>query len=204
MRIAIIGAGAVGGKLAALFSAAGHAVVLGVRNGGDAPASHARASIEAAVERADVVLLAIPYTACQEVLPPLAKSLAGKIVVDATNPLRPDWTPLELGERNSAGEENARRLPGARFVKAFNTIFADVMVPEKLVRGSHRVTAFVAGDDRGACDVVADLARGAGFAPLLTGPLRTARQLESIAHLNIHLALSERGGTNAAFVFDRP
>lgn len=142
---------------------------------------------------------ALPYAAVAEALPSLADALAGKIVVHATNPVAGDWSPLLLGQENSAGEEVARFLPHSRVVKAFNSIFADVMTPDGPVHHGQRVTRFVAGGASDACRIVAELAKAAGFAPVTAGPLRLERHLEALAHLNIAVALSGRG-TNAAFM----
>jgi hypothetical protein len=96
MTLALIGGGNLAHRLRTLCETAGHAVVTGVRNtdaGG--PGS---VSIRQAAEAGDIVILAIPYLACANVLPPLADALSGKIVVDATNPLDASWGPLRLGE----------------------------------------------------------------------------------------------------------
>jgi 8-hydroxy-5-deazaflavin:NADPH oxidoreductase len=205
MKIAIIGGGNLGRRLAALWQGAGHEVRVGVR-GGERPEAIAPpgvVSVEEAVAHGDVVVLALPFAALAVALPPIAAALARKVVVDATNPVRDDWSPLPLGEHNSAGEEAARLLPGARVVKAFNTVFADVLTPARLTRGGLPVTAFVAGDDEHANELVARLAADAGFAPLIVGPLTHARYLEAMAHLNIALAIGRGGGTDAAFVYHR-
>jgi predicted dinucleotide-binding enzyme len=191
MRIGIIGAGQVGSKLKDLFSAAGHHVVAAGRAASGDAATHG-----------DIVVLAIPYDACAEALPPLAEALAGKVVVDVTNPVAPDWSPLALGEANSAAEEIARLLPRSHVVKGFNTIFADVMTPAKLERDGQRITCFVAGDDEQGRATVAEIAEGAGFAPLDAGSLTAARHLEAMAHLNIAMAFAG-GGTDAAFLYHR-
>ncbi|MFN3945277.1 MAG: NADPH-dependent F420 reductase [Allosphingosinicella sp.] len=189
MRIGIIGAGQVGSRLKDLFSSAGHDVVTAGRAGARDAAVHG-----------ELAVLAIPYDACAEALPPLAEALAGKIVVDVTNPVAADWSPMLLGQENSAAEEIARILPRSRVVKAFNTVFADVMTPSKLERDGQRITCFVAGDDEDIRRVVAGIASDAGFAALDVGPLRSARHLEAMAHLNIAVALAG-GGTDAAFLY---
>ncbi len=198
MKLAIVGSGAVGGALARLLNSAGHQVALGSRSPSTAIGT---TSVPDAIGRSDVVILAVPFSAINELLPGLADSLKGKIVVDPTNPLRPDWSPLLLGQEHSAGEEVSRLLPGSRVVKAFNTVFADVMSKERLVRGAYKATTFIAGDDPAAVGTVADLARSAGFAPVTVGALLAARYLEGMAHLNIAIAVGQNGGTNAAFVY---
>jgi len=202
MRIAIIGAGSVGKKLGTLAHRAGHDVVFGVR-AGSGPEGFSAMGVSQAVAGAELVVLAVPYTACEDILPPLAASLAGRIVVDATNPLNADWSPLLLGEATSGAQHVAALVPGARVVKAFNTVFADIMTPEGLNREGRRVTAFIAGDDPTACSAVAQFAADLEFAPQIVGALGLARFLEGMAHLNIAIALGQSGGTNAAFLYDQ-
>lgn len=196
-RIAILGTGAVGSALASLARGVGVQVAAGAHSPGAG-----EFGFEAAAGSAELVILALPFTAMAEALPPLRGALTGKIVVDVSNALGPDWSPLDLGG-GSAGEVVARLLPDARVVKAFNTVFADVMTPQGLARGDRRVTAFIASDDRDAADVVASLAGRMGFDPVVSGALRTARYLEAMAHLNIAIAVGEGGGTGAAFRYDR-
>lgn len=203
MKIGILGSGSVGQRLASLFRAAGHDVLLGAREASDAAGPAPRGSFAQVAAHGDVVIVAIPYLACEQVLPPLGAALAGKVVVDATNPLNADWSPLLLGEESSAGEQLARLLPDARIVKAFNTVFADSMVPDRLDRGGKQATAFVCGDHPDANRTIADLARQVGFAPVDAGPLRCARYLEAMAHLNIQIAVGMKGGTNAVFLYDQ-
>jgi hypothetical protein len=116
-------------------------------------------------------------------------------------PLFAQWSPLLLGQDNSAGEEIQRLLPGARVVKAFNTVFADVMTSDRLSRDGQRATTFIAGDDERADDEAAALARSVGFAAVKVGPLSASRYLEAMAHLNIGIAVGQKGGTNAAFLY---
>jgi 8-hydroxy-5-deazaflavin:NADPH oxidoreductase len=201
MKIGFIGAGNVARALGKLLVAGGHSVSFGGREGEARAAREVGSFADAA--RADLVVLAVPFSAARDLLPSLAAGLEGKIVVDATNPVNPDWSPMLLGQESSAGEEVARALPGARVVKAFNTVFADVMHEDRLVRDGARVTCFVASDDVEARGSVAELARTAGFAPLEVGPLAMSRHLEAMAHLNIQMAVGMKGGTNAAFVYHR-
>lgn len=204
MKIGIIGGGNVGGALACLAQAAGHEVRIGLRETVTREDGIAVVSMAEACAHGEIVILAIPFLACADTLPALAPTLAGRIVVDATNPLQADWSPLLLGETDSAGQRIAALLPGARVVKAFNTVFADVMHPQGLSRrGGARVTAFVAADDVDAAATVAEFAGGLGFAALYVGALAQARHLEAVAHLNIAIAVGRGGGTDAAFVYDQ-
>lgn len=199
MKIAILGFGNVGKQFAALFSKAGHDVVIGLRSAPTQELPYPSATLIQAVEGADIVAIALPFTACAEVLPELSETTVGKIVIDSTNPLNPDWSPKLLGQENSAAEEISRLLPNADVIKAFNTIFADVM--DKPVIDGHPITAFIAGDHDQAKQQVMVLAKEMGYIPIDTGPLYTSRYLESMAHLNIEIAVGQGGGTYAAFLY---
>jgi hypothetical protein len=204
MHIGLIGGGNLARNLAGLFHGASHHVSLGVRDpAAQKPSPSYTVTSMAEAAAASIVILCVPYSACATLLPTLEQSLSGKTVVDATNPVNADWTPLQLGENNSAAEEIARALPRSHVVKAFNTVFADVMSPERLRRGDRQATMFAAADDASAKQTVLTLANGAGFDGRDAGPLRNARYLEAMAHLNIYLAVALGGGTNAAFIYDQ-
>jgi len=203
MKIGIFGGGNFSGNLANLLVQGGHDVVVGLRNPSQTrpDARYRITTLDEAAQHGEVVIIGIPYQACGDTLAPFETVLAGKIVVDATNALRDDWSPLPLGPNNSAAEALARLLPSSRLVKAFNTIFADIMRDNLLDRAGHRVTAFIAGDESEANAIVAEMAASAGFAPMITGGLNNARYLEAMAHLNIQIAVVQGGGTNAGFVY---
>lgn len=198
MKIGFIGAGSLARALGHALALGGHEVVYGVR--AEAKLEAGEVPILTAIQ-AEVVVLAVPFAVVRELLPGLATQLTGKIVIDATNPVNADWSPMLLGQENSAAEEVARALPGARVVKAFNTIFADVLRQAPEPRPAGRVSCFVASDHDEARAIVVELARSAGLAPVEVGPLTVARQLEAMAHLNIQIAVGMKGGTNAAFVY---
>lgn len=199
MKIAILGFGSVGQKLSQLLTQSGHNVVIGVRAIDEVNAPYPVQTMLNAVSDADMVILAIPYSSCQLVLAELAPSLAGKVVVDCTNPLHADWSPLELVEFSSASEQIAAWLPDSKVIKAFNTIFADMM--DKRVLGGEKITAFIAGDDTNAKQQLLHVVEQMGFMPRDVGPLRIARYLEAMAHLNIQIAVGQAGGTSAAFIY---
>lgn len=202
MKIAILGFGNVGKQFADLFSKAGHEIVIGLRSAPNQELPYPSATFKEAAEVANIVAIAIPFTACADVLPELSEVTKGKIVIDSTNPLNADWSPKLLGQENSASEEISRLLPEAYVIKAFNTIFADVM--NEPMRDGQAITAFIAGDNDEAKQKVIALARDIGYVPVDTGPLYTARYLESMAHLNIQIAVDQGGGTNAAFIYLQP
>ena len=179
MNIGIIGAGNIGATAARLFIRAGHQVALSNSRGPESLAAlvgelgpQARAlPVEAAARFGDVVLLAVPWH-LPEALPSPA-SVLGKVVIDAMNPYRPGGGLYDLGEVTSS-EETAKRLPGARLVKAFNSIWYKHLAENGDVHrpagGRHAI--YVAGDDAGAKAVVRDLVAAIGFDPVDTGSLR--------------------------------
>lgn len=192
MRIAIIGAGNVGQSLAGSFVRSGHAVTIASRDAVDAADAAARTgassapSARAAAASADVVVLAVPFAASGEsVAREIAEAVAGRIVVDATNPLNATFDGLVTEGGPSAAERFAGWMPKARVVKAFNTVFAANQAEP--VRDGVAQDGLVAGDDAEAKAVVLELERSIGFRPIDAGPLRRARELEALAWLNIAL-----------------
>ena len=205
MKIGIIGAGNIGGTLGRVWAAKGHEVVFGVRDPRGqkiqelvkATAGKARAASPGeAAAHGEVVLLATPWGAAQEALR-AAGDLKGKILVDATNPLRPDLSGLALGHTTSAGEDVARWAKGAKVVKAFNTIGAQHMTNPRF--GGQSASMLICGDDAGAKKTVAALAEALGFDPVDAGPLTQARLLEPLAMLWISLAYAYGHGPDIAF-----
>lgn len=195
MNISIIGAGKVATRLEPLFGDAGHKVICGARN-----PDKSQLSILEAARQGEVICLAVPFSALNVLLPKLKEHLKNKIVIDVTNPINTDWSPILLGEENSAGEEVARLLPESKVVKAFNTIFADVMFSNQQQFRGQKLTAFVASDDENAGRLVKSLADDIGFAGFYVGSIQNARYLEAMAHLNIAIALSGTG-TKVGFAY---
>jgi 8-hydroxy-5-deazaflavin:NADPH oxidoreductase len=209
MRIGIIGTGNVGGTLGKAWAAKGHEVAFGARNPNDAklqtlltPTGNRPrlGSVKAAVAEAELVLLATPWGAAESALKE-AGDLRGKVVVDATNPLKPDLSGLVLGHSTSAGEQVASWVPGARVVKSFNTIGAIHMADPRF--GMQRASMFFCGDDAGAKAMVARLAGDLGFDPVDCGPLTQARLLEPLAMLWISMAYAYGAGANIGFALLR-
>jgi 8-hydroxy-5-deazaflavin:NADPH oxidoreductase len=206
VKIAVIGAGNVGGTLGTLWAAKGHNVVFGVRDpenskvqsllkstGGKARAAYVRD----AASGAEAVVLAVPWPAAQDVIEE-AGDLSGKTLVDCVNPLAPDLSGLTIGTNNSAGEEIARWSKGARVVKAFNTIGAPNFANPRF--GSESASMFICGDDSSAKSAVGKLAADLGFDVVDCGGLIAARWIESLAMLWIHLAIKQGlGPTGHAF-----
>jgi predicted dinucleotide-binding enzyme len=179
MKIGIIGAGNIGATAARLFVGAGHEVAISNSRGPDSSrtlvselGSRAHAmNVNDAARFGEVILLAVPWQSPEAL--PAQEFLKGKIVIDAMNPYGPNFTIQDLGDSTSS-EETAKRLPGARLVKAFNTIYYQHLA----TRGrtglpvEQRHAIFVASDDAEAKRSVMQLIEEIGFAPVDTGSLR--------------------------------
>lgn len=177
MKIGIIGTGHIGGTLARHFAKAGHEVAISNSRGPASLAPLARSigpkatamTVDGAAKFGEVILLAVPWRTPAAL--PAPDRLAGKIVIDAMNPYSGGGEIMDLGELTSS-EEVARRLPGARLVKAFNTMFYQTLASEGRSTPENRLALFVAGDDAEAKKVVSRLIEEIGFAPVDTGSLR--------------------------------
>jgi predicted dinucleotide-binding enzyme len=174
-KIAILGKGNVGSALARGL-ARNYSEVQAVGNNKDAQRQ--------AAAQADVVILAVPFPAIEDVVKHVGTALSGKVVIDATNPLDANMN-LAIGYTTSSAEELQKKLPQARIVKAFNSVFAQHMDSGKV--GDTTLTAFIAGDDAEAKESVKALATDIGFEVVDAGPLKNARLLEPLGYLNIQL-----------------
>jgi 8-hydroxy-5-deazaflavin:NADPH oxidoreductase len=190
MRIAIVGAGNVGKALSAAAVAAGHDVAVSATTKENAEEAAAAAGARAAANNADavngaeIVVLALPHAAVDEVANELGPALAGKVVVDASNPLNTTFTDLVTVGTSSA-EDLQRQLPDASVIKAFNTTFASRHGSP--TEGDAPLDAFIAGDDADAKAKVGELASSLGYRVIDAGSVRMARSLEEMAFLNITL-----------------
>jgi len=190
MRIAILGAGNVGGSLAAAAARAGHDVVVSASSPdsahrtASATGATAAASNLDAVKDADLIVLAVGHTAVPAIAAELADAVEGKVVVDATNPLNATYTDLTTSGMLAA-ETLQQQLPGASVVKAFNTIFAARHASP--TEDGVPLDALIAGDDADAKATVGELAGSLGYRAIDAGGLRMARTLEEMAFLNISL-----------------
>ena len=186
--IAILGQGNMGSGLAKRLEGKTE-LALGAREPKAGELSYA-----AAVARADVVVLALPFDAAVETARTL--NLAGKTVVDISNPITPDYSGLKIGHDTSAAEEIQKAAPDAKVVKAFNTIFSSLFAaPVAETRG---VPVFVAGNDEAAVAQVTDLAHKAGFSVENAGKLDAARLIEPVGMLNIRFGYGLGKGTSIA------
>ncbi len=208
MKITVIGAGNMGTAFVKQLTRAGHQVSVTARDAAKAAqvaAAHpgARAVPAAgAAEDADAVVLATGYADAVAALRSAGK-LDGKVVVDITNPLTADYMGLTIGHSTSAAEEIAKAVPGAEVVKAFNTVFAQVLADGADFGNGRKVEVFVASDSERAKQTARAIAESIGFAVVDAGPLRNARYLEPLAGLNIYFGYGAGLGTGIAPVWIR-
>jgi predicted dinucleotide-binding enzyme len=185
MKIGIIGAGRIGGTLAALWVKAGHEVLVSSRHPEQlqemarslGPKARAGTPREAAVF-GDVVLISVPYGALPQVGKDLQNELKGKVVLDTGNPYpERDGDMAIEARKKGTGVASAEFLPGVRLVRAFNAInYRDLR--SQAHRTGELVGIPIAGDDRQALDVAARLVRDAGFEPVVVGPLAKAKMFD--------------------------
>ncbi|HLK13705.1 MAG TPA: NADPH-dependent F420 reductase [Fimbriimonadaceae bacterium] len=198
MNIAVIGNGNVGGTLGRRWAEVGHDVVFGVR-GPESNAGPVKAqSVKEAVAGADVVVFALPYSAIVEAATGL--DLSGKVLVDCTNPIAPDFSG-PAAKAGSASEELAKATGSNLVVKAFNTCGYEVMADPNF-RG-RKATMLICGNDAGAKETVAKLAADLGFEPADAGPLSQARWLEAFAWVWISMSMKYGHGRSMAFLLEK-
>jgi NADPH-dependent F420 reductase len=188
--IAVIGTGNVGSALGQRFAQLGHRVIYGSREPerrsverlvAETGSEAAAASQEAAAEAADIVVFAVPWNVVEDLTRSLG-DLAGKIVIDPTNPRRIAADGLRDYAFDGSNAERIQALaPDARVVKAFSTLGAETMLDPAVAGGP--VSVPIAGDDAGAKKVVAGLVRGIGLEPVDVGPLRYAHVIEGLHYL---------------------
>lgn len=186
MKIGIIGAGNIGGALGRQWQARGHDIMYGVR--GDRTAPGRAGTVAEAAAHGDVVVLAVPWSAADDVVRE-AGDLAGKVLVDCTN--------LGGDDTGSGAEKIARWARGAHVVKCFNQAGWESL--EQPEYGDHRAVMFAAGDDAGAKQTVMQLGQEIGLDMVDAGPLTNAALLEALAALWIDLAFRRGLGRDFAF-----
>jgi NADPH-dependent F420 reductase len=193
MKVTIIGAGNMGHGVGTRVAAGGHAVEIVDRDPAEAQklAERLGASATALEPGArfggEVVVLAVYYPGIKDAVREYAEQLAGKVVVDITNPVNPEtWDSLATPPGTSSAEEVQQLVPqGTAVVKAFNTTFAPTLVEGEVA--GQQLDVLIAGDDDQAKRKVSQLVSDAGLRPLDVGPLRRAEQLEHLGLLHISL-----------------
>ena len=178
-HLSILGTGNMGQALASVARQGGHTVqLLGADDAGDQVTG-------------DIVVLAVPYPAVDEVIAERGESLAGKIVVDITNPLDFEtFDSLVVPADSSAAAQIAAALPHSRVLKAFNTTFAATLAAGTV--GPLTTTVLIAGDDAEAKATLAAVFTSGGLEAIDAGSLKRARELEAIGFLQLTLAVSEK------------
>jgi 8-hydroxy-5-deazaflavin:NADPH oxidoreductase len=197
MNVTIIGTGNMARGIATRALAGNNAVTLLGHETADAPALAADLNGELATGtvgdpvNSEVVVLAIPYEAIDDVLSHYDGQLDGKTVVDITNPVDfSTFTPLNV-EAGSAAREIAEKVPAAKVVKAFNTTFAGTLVEGKVA--GQQLDVLIASDDEQAKATVKQLVESGGLRAIDAGPLARAHELEALGYL--HMFLQESLGT---------
>jgi predicted dinucleotide-binding enzyme len=182
LKIGILGSGNIGGRLGRHLAKTGHQVFLSSRHPKDLQKlvkeidKGAQAgTLEEAARFGEVIVLAIPWRNKEEL--PAPDLFRGKIVIDAMNPYSKFGTVINLGESTSS-EEVGKLLPGARLVKAFNTLGAGDLKSGAFRSGKDRWAVFFAGDDVEAKRIVSKLIDDIGFVPIDTGSLREGGRLQ--------------------------
>jgi 8-hydroxy-5-deazaflavin:NADPH oxidoreductase len=178
-HVSIIGTGNMGQAIAGVLSRGGNTVEVFRRDDADKPVT------------GEVVVLAVPYAAVADIIAARADQLAGKVVVDITNPVNVEtFDSLVVPADGSAAAEIAAALPESRVLKAFNTTFAATLVSGTV--GGQPTTVLIAGDDTEAKSLLAGIVTAAGLRAIDAGSLRRARELEALGFLQITLAAGEK------------
>ena len=184
--VSIFGTGNMGSAIASVARKGGHSVQqLGHGDG-------------AVVVEGDVVILAVPHAALAEIVAERGETLAGKVVVDITNPV--DFTTMDglvVGADTSAAATLAESLPDSKVIKAFNTNFAGTLADGTV--GPLTTTVLVAGDDADAKAEVVAVVTSGGLNAVDAGTLKRARELEALGFLQITLAVREQISWAAGF-----
>lgn len=174
-KVAMIGDGNVGSALTAGLTRAGYEVQA---VGKEPP------RVRRLADWGDIIVLAVPFPERENALREMGDATAGKVIVDVTNAVAPSGA-FAGDAKESGAEELQQKGPGAKVIKAFNTVFAQHM--DKGQVHGERLTVFVAGDDASGKRRVSKLAHDIGFDAVDAGPLQNARWLEALGYLNIEL-----------------
>jgi 8-hydroxy-5-deazaflavin:NADPH oxidoreductase len=202
MKITIVGAGKMGRGIGTRAVAGGHDVEIVDRDPSEAAklaeelGGSATALEEGAPFGGEIVVFAVYYPGIKDAVRQYADQLAGKVVVDITNPVDTEtWDRLATPAGKSSAEEVAELVPaGTQVVKAFNTTFGNTLIEGKV--DGQQLDVFIAGDDEGAKEKLSKLVSGGGLRPVDVGPLVRAQELEHLGLL--HITLQEPRGLGFA------
>ena len=201
--ISIIGSGGMAAAIGGLAAKAGHTVEVMTRDAQKAQAladqlgTRATTGTFGVAPAGDIVILAVPYSAVLEVIKQYGEGLAGKLLVDITNPVAPDYTSFVTPDDTFGAREIARAAPAdAKVVKAFNTQFSHVLAAGP-VEG-RPLDVFLAGDDAQTKASVSAFIESLGLRPFDVGSLPMARTLEHVCLLSLGLMTHSVKHTNFA------
>jgi predicted dinucleotide-binding enzyme len=197
--ISIIGLGNMASALADRALAGGNAVEIIGRDQAKAKelaaALGATAGTAGAAPVGDIIILAVPYASAAAVVSEYGDALRGKVIIDITNPVSPDFQGFVTPDSSSGAQEIAKAAPaGAHVVKAFNTLFSHVLAAGPA--DGRLVDVFIAGDDAQAKTRVSAFIESLGLRPMNTGQLPMARTLENVALLQLGLVAHSVKHTN--------
>jgi len=185
-HVSIIGSGNMGQAISGLAGKGGNTVELISSSDTDT------------VVTGDIVVLAVPYPALAQVIAERGAQLAGRVVVDITNPLNFEtFDSLTVPADSSAAAEIAAALPESRVVKAFNTNFAGTLATGTV--GGQQTTVLIAGDDADAKAALVGVISAAGLRAVDAGGLKRARELEAVGFLQLTLAAAEKTSWTGGF-----
>ena len=186
-HVSIIGSGNMGQAIAGIVTKGGNTVEVLSTSDSDRAAT------------GDIVVLAVPYPAVSDVITERGDQLAGKVVVDITNPLNFEtFDSLTVPADGSAAAEIAAALPDSKVLKAFNTTFAGTLV-SGTVNGSVPTTVLIAGDDADAKSLLVGVVSAGGLKAVDAGSLSRARELEALGFLQLTLAVGEKVSWTGGF-----
>ncbi|PNG96060.1 NADPH-dependent F420 reductase [Streptomyces malaysiensis] len=197
--ISIIGLGNMAGALAVRALAGGNSVEIIGRDPAKAKElasalGGATVGTAGTAPAGDIVILAVPYASAAAVVGEYGDALRGKVVIDITNPVSPDFRGLVTPEGSSGAQEIAKAAPGADVVKAFNTLFSNVLAAG--TADGRPLDVFIAGDDAEAKARVSTFIESLGLRPMDTGQLPMARALENAGLLELGLVAHSVKHTN--------
>ena len=176
--------------------------IVGVLTKGGATVEHIGSSDKDAAVNGDIVVLAVPYPALEQIAADYGAKLTEKIVVDITNPLDFEtFDSLVVPADSSAAAELSAALPASTVLKAFNTNFAATLSSQSV--GSNPTTVMIAGDDDAAKQALASAVQAGGLDAVDAGSLKRARELESSGFLQLTLAAGEKIQWGAGFALVR-
>ncbi len=187
MNIGVVGAGMIGGTVGVLWAKAGPRIRFGTRHPespgsllAEAGPKASAGSPEEAARFGEIVFCSVPYGAWPTLAPALQPLVSGKVVLDSANPYPGrdgDFASAAIAAGEGSGVPVAQLLPGARLVRAFNSVYFKTLQTEAH-RAGDRVGIPLASDDAAALDAAARLVRDAGFEPVVVGPLESARSFD--------------------------